>query len=189
MNVIGAVQRFPWPGNQGYSKEKFEYLAGADSLDATEAERQLVARLSAAYYQTAYLDRALAIMSRTRVLLRGFHDVAEAKYAVGEAVQQDVLQAQISIARMTGDITVAEQLRVGLVARINAMVGRPSGEPVGALELPFALSALPATESLVAQAVRQRPALAAADQRVAAADAVYWAARRKLYPVFTFNVE
>jgi outer membrane protein TolC len=189
MNVIGAVQRFPWPGNQGFSKEKAEHLAEADSLDAIEAERQLVARLSAVYYRAAYLDRAVRIMDRTRELLRGFLDVAVSRYSVGSAVQQDVLQAQISVARMTEDITVAEQLQVGLFARINALVGRPSNEPVGALELPLALSVLPAAESLVAQAVRQRPALAAADRRVAAADAGYRAARRKLYPDFTFKVE
>jgi len=189
MNVIGAVQRFPWPGNQGFSKEKAEYLAEADWLDASEAERQLVARLSAVYYRGAYLDRAVGIMYNTRELLRGFLQVAESQYAVGAAVQQDVLQAQISVARMTEDITVAEQRRVGIVARLNALVGRPSDWSVGALELPSVLPSLPPTDSLIAQAVIQRPALAAAVQRVAAADAGYRAARRKLYPDITFKVE
>ena len=75
MNVIGAVQRFPWPGNQGFSQEKAEHLATADWLDASEAERQLVARLSAVYYRAAYLDRAIVIMHDTRALLRGFREV------------------------------------------------------------------------------------------------------------------
>ena len=189
MNVIGAVQRFPWPGNQGFSQEKAEHLATADWLDAFEAERQLVARLSAVYYRAAYLDRAIGIMHGTRALLRGFREVAETRYAVGEGVQQDVLQAQISVARMTEDITIAEQRRVALAARINALVGRPSDWVIDALELPFSLPALPTTDSLTDQAVRQRPALAAAVQRVAAADAGYRAARRKLYPDFTFKVE
>lgn len=189
MNVIGAAQRFPWPGNQGFSKEKAEHLATADWLDASEAERQLVARLSAVYYWAAFLDRAIGIMRGTRELLRGFREVAETKYAVGAGVQQDVLQAQISVARMTEDITIAEQRRVALTARINALVGRPSDWIIGALELPSSLPALPPTDSLTDQAVRQRPALAAAVQRVAAADAGYRAARRKLYPDITFKVE
>ena len=189
MNVIGAVQRFPWPGNQGFSQEKAGYLAEADRLDASEAERQLVARLSGVYFRTAYLDRAIGIMIATRELLRGFLRVAETRYVVGAGVQQDVLQAQISVARMTEDITVAEQNRLALTARINALVGRAWDVPVGALELPTDLQELPAMDSLTSLAVGQRPSLAAAQQRVEAADAGYRAARRTLYPDITFKVE
>ncbi len=189
MNVIGAVQRFPWPGIQGFSKERAEYLAEADRLDASEVERQLIARLRAVYYRAAYIDRAIVIMDNTRALLRGFLEVAQTRYAVGAGVQQDVLQAQVAVARMTEDITVAEQHRLALTARINALVGRSWDIAVGALELPVVLPILPTTDSLTRQAVDQRPSLAAALRRVEAAEAGYRAARRTLYPDITFKVE
>lgn len=189
MNSVGLVQRFPWPGVQGFGKKRAEHLAEASRFDAAEADRQLVARLSAVYYRIAYLDRALTIMGDTRGLLRSFLEVAEARYAVGDGLQQDVLQAQVSIARMTEDITVAEQSRIALAARINALVGRSSEAPVGSLRLPAELPDLPAADSLTALAVGQRPSLAAALERVEAAEAGYRAARRKLYPDITLKVE
>jgi outer membrane protein TolC len=189
MNAVGLVQRFPWPGVQGFGVERAEYLAEADSLQAREMDVQLVARLSAVYYQAAFLDRSVAIMANTRDLLRAFLEVAETRYAVGSGLQQDVLQAQVEVARMTEDITVARHVRIGLAARINALVGRPSDEPVGVLQLPDSLAPLPAADTLMARAAERRPLLAAAQARVAAADAGYRAARRTLYPDITVMVE
>lgn len=189
MNAIGAMQRFPWPGIQGFGRERAIHLAVADSLDAAEAERHLIARLRATYYQAAAVDRTLAIMTDTRTLLRAFQDVAQARYAVGEGLQQDVLQAQVAVARMAEDITVAEERRVALAARINALVGRAWDTPVGPLELPTGLTPLPPSDSLTALAVGERPALAAATERVRAAEAGYRAARRTLYPDITLSVE
>ncbi len=189
MNVIGARQRFPWPGIQGFSQERAFLEASADSLDAVEVERQLIARLRAAYYRAASLDRAISIMTDTRTLLRGFQDVAQARYAVGDGLQQDVLQAQVAVASMTEDITVAQQRRLALAARINALVGRPWDAPLVSLELPSALGELPDADSLTMLAVVERPSLAAAQQRVAAADAAYRASRRELYPDITLSVE
>ncbi len=189
MNVVGARQKFPWPGVQGYARDEADLLAAADSLDAVDLEHQLVAGLTAAYYRAAALDRLVLIMRRTRELLRGFHQVALANYEVGRGLQQDVLQAQVSVARMTEDITLVQQQRLGLTARINAIVGRPWQSPLEALELPAELGPIPTADSLVRQAAASRPSLAAAAERVAAADAAYRSSRRKLYPDFTVAVE
>ena len=82
MNAIGLVQRFPWPGVQGFSQDRAGYLAEAAQYLALEADVQLVARLAVVYYRTAYLDRAIAIMGNTRDLLRGFLEVAGTRYAI-----------------------------------------------------------------------------------------------------------
>ena len=130
MNVIQLSQAFPWPGSLGFDEERVQHLASADSLDAHELEAVLVARSTATYFRIGYLDRATTVMEQTRDLLRDFRAVSEARYAVGEGIQQDVLQAQVAVARMSADIEVARQDRRAMAARLNGLIGRPATLPV-----------------------------------------------------------
>ncbi len=189
MNTIGLSQRIPWPGTLGFGADRERALADAEQLDAAEAERQLVARVTTVYADLAATDRALVIMGGTRELLRDFLTVSQTMYAVGDAPQQDVLQAQVSVARMTEDITVMEQDRVASAARLNALLGRGATTPVPAVEATQPGAELPPADSLMALAAAHRPALLAARERVRAADAGYRQARRALYPDVTVSVQ
>jgi outer membrane protein TolC len=188
MNTFQVMQRFPWPGKLGFAEERARHLAQAASFDAEEAAVTLLSRVKGVYYQLAYMDRALDIMNETRELLRNFLQVSSAMYAVGTGLQQDVLQAQVAVAQMTENITVVEQNRLAMAARLNALLGREATVQVGALELPPAGEDLASVEQMMDQAVEQRPALRAAHERSQAAEAGYRAARRALYPDFTLTV-
>ena len=185
MNWIGLSQSFPWPGNQGFGQQRQEHFARAADLDVDEMEAALVARVKAVYFQLAFMDRALDIMASTRELLRDFLEVTSAKYAVGKGLQQDILQAQVAIAQMTADITIAEQNRVATAARLNSLLGRPATVPVGSLELPDPAGSPPAVDSLMSVAAVNRPKIRAARERALAAEAGYRAAQRDAYPDFT----
>jgi cobalt-zinc-cadmium efflux system outer membrane protein len=188
-NAFQLTQTFRWPGKLGFGEERVEHLATAERLDAEEAERRLLARMAAVYYGLAYLDRSLSVMRETRDLLRDFQQVTSAMYSVGDALQQDVLQAQVSVAQMTEDITVAEQERLAMAARLNALLGRAATAEVGAVELPRPGAEPSAVDELMQLASENRPALAAARQRVMAAESGYRAARRALYPDITLMFE
>jgi cobalt-zinc-cadmium efflux system outer membrane protein len=188
MNAVQLTQMLPWPGKLGYGEERARRLADASRLDADEDEAEVLARVKGVYFQLAFMDRALGVMGRTRELLRSFLEVSSAMYGVGTGLQQDVLQAQVSVARMTEDITVMTEDRVAMAARLNALLGRAATSAVGALELPAVGDTLPSVDSLMVLAAARRPALAAARERVAAAEAGYRAARRALYPNVTVGV-
>lgn len=188
MNVVQLTQTLPWPGALGFDEERLGHLAAADSLDTEELEAALVARVTSVYARLAYLDRAIAIMETTRNLLRDFRRVSEARYAVGEGIQQDILLAQVSVARMTADITVAAQERVAAAARLNGLMGRPATAPVSAVELMTPGPELPEVDGLMDEASRNRPAFEAARQRALAAEAAYRQAERDAYPDFTVSL-
>jgi outer membrane protein TolC len=188
MNSYQLTQALPWPGKLSLAQDRVRNLAQAQRLDAEQAEADLIGSVSGAYYQLAYMDRALAVMGQTRELLRSFHEVSSAMYGVGTGVQQDVLQAQVAVARMTEDITAMTQERVAKAARLDALLGRDATAPVGALELPAAGDTLPGVDSLMALAAARRPALRAAHQRVLAATAGFREARRELFPDLTIGV-
>ncbi|MDH3297497.1 MAG: TolC family protein [Gemmatimonadota bacterium] len=184
MNWVGVSQTLPWPGKLGFSERRAEHLARASDLDADEMEAALIAGLKSVYFQVAFMDRAQDIMQATRDLLRDFLEVTSAQYAVGTGLQQDILQAQVAIARMTADITVVQQNRIAMAARLNALLGRPATVPLGALELPAPDDPVPEVESLMLMAAERRPAIMAARERALAAEADYRAARRAVYPDF-----
>lgn len=188
MNSVQLTQRFPWPGKLSFSEERQRRLAEAERFDSEESEVALLARVKALYYRLAYIDRSISVMEETRDLLLNLQDVASGMYAVGSAQQQDVLQAQVSVARMTEDITVMEQNRVAMAARLNALLGQEATEPIGAVELPPVGEELPSADDLFAAAAEHRPALKAADERTQAADAAYRAARRTIYPDLTVTL-
>lgn len=188
MNQIQLMQRFPWPGKLGFSEERARSLATAGALEADNVEVQLVSRVKEQYYELAYMDRAIAIMERTRDLLRDFFQVSRARYEVGEGLQQDVLRAQVAVAGMSEDIIVMEQQRVAMAARLNALLGREATASVGALELPDSEGPLPEVDSLLAIAAAGRPALLASQERARAAQWGYRVARRQLYPDLTVSL-
>lgn len=188
MNVIGLSQMFPWPGKLGYGQDRARYLASAETRSAAEAEATLVSRVKTVYYELAAMDRAITIMDRTRELLRDFFQVSQAMYAVGESVQQDVLRAQVAVAQMTEEITSMTQRRLAMAARLNALLGRAAGVPIGGLHLPAVGGEVASVDSLLAIASEQRPALQAAYDRARAAAAGYQQARRELYPDFMVSL-
>jgi len=189
MNSVQLRQTLPWPGKLGFAEEREFHVAEATELTALESEVALVSKLKSVYYQIAYMDRALDIMRDTRELLREFLDVATTLYAVGEGLQADVLQAQIAVAGLSEDITVVEQRRLAMAARMNALLGRESAVRVPWLELPAPAGGLPSVEDLMARATESRPALRAARELVSAAESGYRAARRSLYPDLAFGAE
>lgn len=190
MNQVQLMQMVPWPGKLGNAKRAARHTASAYAADADEQERMLAAQVRMAYYEVAYADRALEVMERTRGLLRDFANVATTMYAVGSGVQQDVLRAQVEVARMSEEITRMGQMRIAATARLNALLGREATSAIGALELPELPTAdLPAADSLITWALAGRPALRAGAERVAAAEASLAAARRELYPDFQLGIQ
>jgi outer membrane protein TolC len=185
MNQLQLTQMLPWPGKRGGTRRAAEHGAAAAAAEADEQARMLAAEVRMAYFEAAYADRAVAVMVRTRGLLRDLEEVSTAMYGVGDAVQQDVLRAQVEVARMGEEITRMGQMRVAAAARLNGLLGRDAPSPLAALELPdWPAVDLAPTDSLVAWALSGRPGLTARSERVAAAEASLGAARRELYPDF-----
>jgi len=104
------------------------------------------------------------------------------RYAVGDGLQQDVLRAQVAVARITQEIVAMEAERRATAARLNTLLGRDATVPIHALTFVTPHADLPGVDSLLALAVRQRPALVAAGERVRAAAAGERAARAEVLP-------
>lgn len=188
MNQVEISQRLPWFGTLGAATRAATAQAAVERIEVLEARAQLALRVSTSYVELAALDRTLRIEERTRDLLRAFLDVAMARYGAGDGLQQDVLQAQVGVAERNAQVVSLRQRRVGLAARLSALLGRAPGDPFPSLELPGPSTApLPAPDALIAAAA-DRPALQAATARIEAARAGVELVRQENRPELLFSM-
>lgn len=127
---VSAMQMLPFPGKLKLKGE----IAGKD-VQAAAADRQAVRRkvesqAKAAFFDYFYYDKALRIAHKDKDLLRKLSQIAEARYRVGKAMQQDVLKSQTEISLLLQKITVLQQQRATAQARLNALMARPLESPL-----------------------------------------------------------
>jgi outer membrane protein TolC len=97
------------------------------------ARRQVRADVKSAYYELWAVDQALLITQRNKELLEKLTRIAEEKYKVGKALQQDVIRSQLEISRILQTFTTLNQRRRTLAAKLNSLLLRASDSPIGSL--------------------------------------------------------
>ena len=149
---------------------------------------QLIAELKTMYFEYQFTTRSLDIVRRNRDLLDQFRQIAEARFSVGQAIQQDVLKAQLEISGLIERTTMLERQRDGLRARINALLYRKQDASLSA-DLEFAALPLPAdVAALRAEALRRYPALKRDEQQITKSQQQLSLARKEFLPDFGINV-
>ena len=146
--TFSVEQEIPFPGKLGLKGAMATSEAEAEESNFDQTQREAVADLKAAYYDLFLVHKSLEILEKNKRLLQSFAQVSESKYRVGEGNQQDLLKAQVEISKILDRVTVLEQRRTVGEARINALLYRQAGEPLGKpeevrkSELPYGLEQL-----------------------------------------------
>jgi outer membrane protein TolC len=140
-----AEQEIPYPGKTRLRGEIAAREADAETLAYEATWRRIVAEVKQAYFDLYLTDRSLSVLRQDRELLEKFAQVAEIRYSVGKAAQQDVLRAQVELSRLLERQTVLEQTRRTLEAQLNSLRDRPVDMPIGS---PAELRPTPLAQSL-----------------------------------------
>ena len=137
---LTVSEQFPYPGKLKLRGQIASQEADAAQADYDAIQRRVAAGVKTAYYEYFYYDRAIQTTNRNKELLEKLSKIAEARYRVGKAMQQDVLRSQIEISMLLEKLTVLEEQRATAQARINAFLVRSPESP-----LPPAADVEPAT--------------------------------------------
>ena len=140
---LTVSEQFPYPGKLKLRGQIANKEADAAQSDYDAIQRRVTAEVRTAYYEYFYCDRAVQTTNRNKDLLEKLSKIAEARYRVGKAMQQDVLRSQIEISMLLEKLTTLEQQRATAQARINALLVRSPESP-----LPPAADVEPATIAL-----------------------------------------
>ncbi len=111
-------------------------------------------------YAELYLARkAVDVYGESLAVLRQFADASTSKYVAGRSSQQDVLKAVTEISILHEELVMLNE-QVGLAeARLNSLVNRPPGAPIGALSEPRERLVLPGAQVLQEKAAASHPEL------------------------------
>ena len=124
MKMIGLSQTVPYPGKLSLRRRSAEREVDAARASA-DASRLAIARdVRTAFFELAYIDRALAIVERNRTVLGDVIQVTEAHYASGTGGQQDVLKARVEAARLGETASSLLEERRATSAELNATLNR-----------------------------------------------------------------
>lgn len=214
MKMVGVEQTLPYPGKLSLNRAaaRYDVESARASLDA--ARLQVARDVEDAYYELAFIDRADSIVARNRDVLASLIGVTETRYGVGTSGQQDILKARLEATRLAETAATLNAQRLAALARLNAVLDRPSDTPVdhpkipeaiaraavstapqdihfasAALGAPAADSPVPNVATLQATALRMNPELRAQSAAIAAEAARVELAQKAFLPDFDLTVQ
>lgn len=127
---ITVSEQVPYPG-----KLKLQGAIASKEADAARADyeavrRRVAAEVKAAYFDYFYFNKAIQTTNQNKELLEKLSKIAEARYRVGKAMQQDVLRSQVEVSLLLEKLTVLEQQKATAQARINTFLLRSPESPL-----------------------------------------------------------
>ena len=185
---IAISQELPYPGKLALRSQIATTEADEARWDLESTRWRLTSELKQMYFEYQFAVRSDDIIQRFRVVLEQYRQIAESRFSVGQAIQQDVLRAQQEISSMIERHVILEQRRDTLRARINALLYRAPDTPIDP-ELTYAEPSLPPTAApLREQALSRYPALRRGEQEITRGEQALALARKELRPDFGINV-
>ena len=140
MKMVGVRQTIPYPGKLGVERRIASHDVDASDAAIRGVTLDVLRDVRRAYYEIAFLDRALDVIMRNRDVLVDLLKVADARYGTGQANQQDVLRARVEAGRLGEQaVTLIEQRRAAL-AGLNATLDRSSDTPLPDANIPSRIS-------------------------------------------------
>lgn len=184
---IEFSQTLPWPGTLAARKAVAEHEAAMAHKDVEALRLQLAATAKSAYAEWYFIQRALAIHHATHALLGEFRSIAETRYAVGKALQQDALQAEVEQTILDRHLLKLKRIEISVKAQINALLNRDTTTPLPApIDIPTP-KAVPALADLERHALDAHPEFRRLDSKIAATAAQVTLAEKAFYPDFRFS--
>jgi outer membrane protein TolC len=182
--AIGITQELPYPGKLTLRSRVAATEADAARWSYEDVRARLIAELKSSYVEYVLVTRTLQIVHRNKSVLEHIRDVAEIRFAVGKASQQDLLRAQLELSILLERIVSLERDLATTEAEINRLLDRSPGTPV---PVGHVVEAQPVPESVVvlqAQAAQSYPALKRDEQQVNRGQQALALARRDRLPDF-----
>ena len=183
-----ASQGIPWPG-------KLRLAGDIAASQAREVERgtltrtalTLEARVRNAWYDLVLARSIDSIINDRRAAASQIEESVRERYAAGLAVQQDVLRAQVELARLD-ELTATQAATItSRLAELNRLVGAPQDRPVATPDRLPDHAAVPSMADLIVASAARSPEAAAAQQAIETGRLTVDLARKNFLPDFTVN--
>ncbi|MBW1979889.1 MAG: TolC family protein [Deltaproteobacteria bacterium] len=182
------AQKVPWFGKLSLRSQKQALRASRQQAVLEARKLELARQIASTYYELIFIDRALHINERLTSLVNQLLRVAETKYASGQGLQQDVLQAQVESSKLLDEKIVLQKKRRTLEDRLNELLNRPEFAPVPPpAQLDYPNLRLD-VKSLAVQSLQGNPWLRVKQFEIDEKEVDIQLAKKDYYPNFDFKV-
>lgn len=182
--MAGLSQGLPWFGKLALKEQAALYAAAALEAEVEARRLAVVTDARRLYYEMAFLDRYEEITRDFLTHLLQHEEISRARYSTGIGLGQGVVKLQAEITRVENRLLDIETRRVALAARLNALRDSPASSQLPRAILPKAAEIQLDLDVLLAEALRLRPELAAADARISRAETLIRLAEKGYKPDF-----
>lgn len=187
--VIGISQQLPFWGKRDLKAEVASKEAESYRLQVEERKLELARMVKETYWQIYFVDRSIAVITKNIGIMDDFIMLAETRYTVGQASQQDVLKAQVEKSKMLDMEISLRQQRKSLVAALNTLLARPVDTPFGAISDPLIAEVSLSVAELQRLAEEQRPQFKSLAAQVEQGKAMHRLAEKESYPDVNLSFE
>jgi NodT family efflux transporter outer membrane factor (OMF) lipoprotein len=177
LDVWGRIRR---------TVESNQAAAQASAGDLENARLSLQAELAQNYFQLRQLDAQKELLSATVAAFQKSLDLTQGLYTSGVVSRADVLQAETQLKTTQAQLINVGVQRAQLEHAIAVLIGKPASD--------FTLAAMPLTSmppgipvGVPSELLERRPDIAAAERRVAAANAQIGIAEAAFFPTVTLS--
>ncbi len=181
---VGITQEIPFHGKRGLREKVAGEEASAEEWRYEGIRRRVAAQVAEAYYDLYATHAALGIVDESLKLLDQLTKVARARLAVGQASQQDVIDAEVELSRLEERRSTLERRRATIEANLQRLLFRtapaPLGRPAPVLRTPLAAT----LDELLARAEEESPVVREAETRTSKAERTVDLVRRERLPDF-----
>ena len=124
-SAFSIKQKIPLPDKLWIRKSK-AFKASEEAYHNFEKKQlELIYLISDVYYEYAYLNKAILLMEENIKLLKNFESVAQARYKLALAKNQDLLKVQVELGKLESDLYSLQDLQAPLVTRLNSLLNLP----------------------------------------------------------------
>lgn len=182
--LYSITQEFPYPGKLTMMGKMAEKEALMVYEEYRGKERDVLRDIKAAYYEFFVIHKAIEVNLETKEILHHLSKIAEARYATGLVSQWDVLKAQIELSQLANEIIILDRDMESAKARINMVLSRPFGSPLGKPQPINSQRELPSMELMVELSMQERPELKGMERFIEKEEAGLALAKKGYFPDF-----
>lgn len=121
---FGVSQDIPGPGKLRLQKSEAEKDADYSKYRYEAAERAVEEQVKATYFELFYHSRTLLILDRDQEELRQIQQIADARYRVGQGLQQDLIKAQLQTTEVLKEHAIHHQEEDQEQLELKQLLGR-----------------------------------------------------------------
>jgi len=127
---IFIAQKIPWFGKLSLRSQQAAMKAIRQEAILKAKRLELAREIATAYYELGFVTSGQKTNERLIKMLTQLLRVSETRYAAGQGLQQDVLQAQVELSKLLDEQITLGKKRRTLEDRINSLLNRGSFIPV-----------------------------------------------------------